>query len=127
MKPILRLFTILAFIGIYSTVNAQNSELLNGKWIFKEATNKGIDKLGRQSLKSDIINKMTFEFKTNGDFVAFAFGQNMNGKWAFNNNNNSKSIILDTGTEKFELLILELTENRLALKLGLGEFIMKKI
>jgi hypothetical protein len=121
----LRLITILAFIGFYTTVNAQNSELLNGKWIFKEATNKGIDKLGRESLKSDIINKMTFEFKTNGDFVAFAFGQNMDGKWAFSNN--SKSIILDTGTEKFELIILELTENRLALKLGLGEFLMKKI
>lgn len=121
----LRLITILAFIGIYTTMDAQNSELLNGKWIFKEATNKGIDKLGRESLKSDIINKLTFEFKSNGDFVAFAFGQNMDGKWAFNNN--SKSIILDTGTEKFELLILELTENRLALKIGLGEFLMKKI
>lgn len=125
MKPISRLFTILAFIGIFTTVNAQNSELLNGKWIFKQATNKGIDKLGRESLKSDIINKMTFEFKSNGDFVAFAFGQNMEGKWAFSNN--SKSIILDTGTDKFELIILELTNNRLALKLGLGEFIMSKL
>lgn len=121
----LRLITILAFIIFSNSVSAQNSELLNGKWLFKEATNKGIDKLGRESLKSDIINKMTFEFKINGDFVAFAFGQNMDGKWAFNNN--SKSIILDTGTEKFELTILELTENRLALKIGLGEFVMKKI
>lgn len=125
MKPILRLITILAFIVFSNSVSAQNSELLNGKWLFKEATNKGIDKLGRESLKSDIINKMTFEFKINGDFVAFAFGQNMDGKWAFNNN--SKSIILDTGAEKFELTILELTENRLALKIGLGEFVMKKI
>jgi hypothetical protein len=121
----LRLITILAFIGFYTTVNAQNSELLNGKWIFKEATNKGIDKLGRKTLKSDIINKMTFEFKSNGDFVAFAFGQNMDGKWTLYNN--SKSIILDTGMEKVELIILELTENRLALKLGLGEFIMNKL
>jgi hypothetical protein len=121
----IRFIVLLAFIGFYTTAHAQNSELLNGKWIFKEATNKGIDKDGRKTLKSDIINKMTFEFKSNGDFIAFAFGQNMEGTWTYNDN--SKSIILDTGTEKFEMLITELTENRLALKLGLGEFIMKKI
>lgn len=72
-----RFIAILAFIGLYTTIKAQNSELLNGKWIFKEATNKGIDKLGRKSLKSGIVNKLTFEFKSTGNFVAFAFGQSM--------------------------------------------------
>jgi hypothetical protein len=64
------------------TLNAQTSEVLNGKWIFKKALNKEVDNLGRKTLNSEIINKMTFEFKSNDKFVAFAFGQNMNGKWS---------------------------------------------
>jgi hypothetical protein len=36
--------------------------------------NKGIDKEGKKSLKNDFINKMTFEFKSNGKFVGVLFG-----------------------------------------------------
>jgi hypothetical protein len=121
----LKLITLFLFIGFYTTSNAQNSKLLEGKWIFKEALNKGIDDLGRKTLKSDIINKMTFEFRPNGDFVAFAFGENMNGNWLLSTN--SKSIVLNTEKEKYEFIILELTGNRLLLKMGLGEFLMKKL
>jgi hypothetical protein len=48
----LKLITLFLFIGFYTTSNAQNSKLLEGKWIFKEALNKGIDDLGANS--SDI-------------------------------------------------------------------------
>jgi hypothetical protein len=41
---------------------------------FREALNKGIDKEGKKSLKNDFINKMTFEFKSNGKFVGVLFG-----------------------------------------------------
>jgi hypothetical protein len=40
---------------------------------FREALNKGIDKEGKKSLKNDFINKMTFEFKSNGKFVGVLF------------------------------------------------------
>jgi hypothetical protein len=76
-------------------------------------------------LKAYIINKMTFEFKKNNEFTAFAFGQNMNGKWTLTKD--VKTIILNAENEKFELSILKLTESELILKLGLGEFLMKKI
>ncbi|UQD56957.1 lipocalin family protein [Flavobacterium sp. K5-23] len=120
-----RIILLFVLIGFYTTSNAQNSELLKGKWVFKEALNKGIDKDGKKSLNSYIINKMTFEFEENGDFVAFVMGQNQKGQWKLTDN--SKDIILDTGAEEFEMSILELTATRLVLKLGLGEFLMKKM
>jgi hypothetical protein len=117
---------LLCFIVVSSFVNAQNLKLLKGKWIFKDVYNKEkIDKLGLQTLKKDIINKMTFEFKNNDDFIAYAFGENMNGKWFMKNN--SKTIVLTTDkNEKFPLQILEITKTRLVLKIGLGEFLMIK-
>jgi hypothetical protein len=40
-----------------------------------KALNKEVDDLGRQTLKADIINKIDFEFKSNSEFNAFAFGK----------------------------------------------------
>nr|WP_315152102.1 hypothetical protein [uncultured Flavobacterium sp.] len=123
MKKIIIMFF---FLILSMTLSAQSAGNLQGKWIFKKALNKEVDDLGRQTLKADIINKMTFEFKSNSEFNAFAFGQNMNGKWLFNEKN--KVITLITSEkEEFNLLILKLTETEVILKLGLGEFLMKKI
>lgn len=118
--------TVLLFLIASITLSAQNSETLKGKWIFKKALNKEVDADGRKDLKAYIINKMTFEFKNNNEFTAFAFGQNINGIWSFNEK--IKTITLITlEKEKFDLLIQKLTETELILKLGLGEFLMKKI
>ena len=116
---------ILIFLVCSITTNAQNSELLNGKWVFKKALNKEVDKEGRKTLNSDIINKMTFKFDSNGEFTAFAFGQNMEGKWTISED--LKMLSLSTGKEKYIFAILKLTESDLILKLGLGEFLMKKL
>jgi hypothetical protein len=114
------------FLLVSLTLSAQSAGNLQGKWIFKKALNKEVDDLGRQSLKADIINKMTFEFKSNNEFNAFAFGQNIKGKWSYNEK--QKRITLSTPEkEEFNLLILKLTETEVILKLGLGEFLMKKI
>ncbi|KFF16053.1 lipocalin family protein [Flavobacterium hydatis] len=119
--------TIAIFVLFLSSIaiNAQNSDLLKGKWVFKKALNKEVDELGKKTLNSDIINKMTFEFKSNDEFVAFLMGQNANGKWTLSKN--SKVIILNSIDGKFELSILKLTKTELILKLGLGEFLMNKI
>ncbi|WP_339921026.1 DUF4923 family protein [uncultured Flavobacterium sp.] len=114
------------FLLVSMSLSAQSAGNLQGKWIFKKALNKEVDDLGRQTLKADIINKMTFEFKSNSEFNAFAFGQNMKGKWSFNEK--TKLITLITPEkEELNLLILKLNETEVILKLGLGEFLMKKI
>lgn len=121
-----KIITMLFFLVVSMTLSAQSAGNLQGKWIFKKALNKEVDDLGRQTLKADIINKMTFEFKSNNEFNAFAFGQNMNGKWSFNEK--TKSITLITQEkEEFNLFILKLTETEVIFKLGLGKFLMKKI
>lgn len=120
-----KVFFLYVFFAFFSIAQAQNSELIVGKWVFKQALNKGIDKEGRKSLKDFMIDKMTFLFEKNGDFEAYLMNENQRGKWSFKNN--SKSIVLDTGVEKFELKILQLTKTRLVLKIGLGEFLMQKI
>lgn len=55
--------------------------------------------------------------------VAFAFEQNMFEKWTLSKN--LKMVTLNTGKDILDFSVLKLTETEL--KLGLGEFLMKKI
>jgi len=120
-----RILTIIVFTLLTLAVNAQNNELLIGKWVFKDAYNKEkIDEAGLQMLKTDIINKMTFDFKQNSNFSSFVMGETMNGTWLLTKD--SKNVILKTPDGPFEFKILKLTKTELALKLGLGEFLMIK-
>ncbi|MXV52406.1 hypothetical protein GS399_15635 [Pedobacter sp. HMF7647] len=121
----IKVITVFIFFVAGIIVNVPKSELLNGKWIFKKALNKGIDNLGKRSLKSEVINKMTFEFKSNGEFRAFILSQNMKGTWVLSKD--SKVILLNTENEDYEFTVLRLTKTELILKVGLGEFLMKKI
>jgi hypothetical protein len=122
MKKLLALVLIL---GFYTIGGAQSSELIQGKWVFREALNKGIDKEGKKSLKNDFINKMTFEFKSNGKFVGVLFGTPESGKWSLSQN--SKALTLSASSNSFTFQVRELSQKRLILKLGLGEFLMEKI
>ncbi|NQX81234.1 MAG: hypothetical protein HRT66_04460 [Flavobacteriaceae bacterium] len=78
-----------------------------------------------ESLNNDIINKMYFNFKANNIFIGYAFGEEVTAKWSFSN---EEKIIYIEGMEDvdIEFKILKLTKDHLALKLGLGEFLMRK-
>lgn len=115
--------TFIFFISL--NAQSQNSKLIQGKWIFKEALNKEVDELGRKTLKEQVINKMTYEFKSNGEFIWFAMGENANGKWSLSND--QKSIIAIVEKEKMVIKIIKLTADEMILKMGLGEFLMKRI
>jgi len=115
---------LIAFTTI--TINAQSNDLIIGKWVFKDAYNKEkIDRAGLEMLKTEVINKMTFDFDKNGNFEAFMMGESQGGTW--NLTKDSKKIILNTSDgPPAEFNILKLTKTELALKLGLGEFLMVK-
>lgn len=115
--------TFILFISL--NAQSQNSKLIQGKWIFKEALNKEVDELGRKTLKEQVINKMTYEFKSNGEFIWFAMGENANGKWSLSSN--QKSIIAIVEKEKMVIKIIKLTADEMILKMGLGVFLMKRI
>lgn len=122
IKNILFLFVLIVSLKI----NAQSSNLIIGKWLFKDVYHKDkIDKDGLESLNTYFINKMTFDFGENGKFEAFAMGQKMEGTWILINDSKKITLTTDIG-ESFELIILEISKNRLGLKLGLGEFLMVK-
>jgi len=107
-------------------VNAQNNDLIIGKWIFKDAFNKeNIDKEGLEFMKSEVIKKMTFDFDKNGMFEAYMMGEIERGKWKLSQDSKKIIMYISEGPPT-EFTILKLTKNELALKLGLGEFLMKK-
>ncbi len=116
--------TVIFFLAFSLNMNSQNSQALIGKWVFKEALNKGIDKLGRETLNKDIINKWTYEFKSTGAFI-WSCKETVYGKWTLSKD--SKSITLEIEGQKIEVKILEFSNTRLVLKMGLGKFLMKKI
>lgn len=117
---------LLFFVCISNAVISQSNELIIGTWTFKDAYNKDkIDEAGLAMLQSEIINKMTFSFNKNGVFEAYMMGENQKGTWQLTKD--SKKIILLIPQEAVtEIKILKLTKNELALKLGLGEFLMTK-
>jgi ABC-type microcin C transport system permease subunit YejE len=121
-----KLFLVLFLVVLSTNLLAQNTPLLIGKWVFKDVLDKSrMNKEGLKMLNTKIINKMTFDFVENGEFKAYAMGENMTGTWILSKD--AKKIILKTSEkETYELLILALSKNRLELKLGLGRFLMVK-
>lgn len=115
--------TFILFISLCA--QSQNSKLILGKWVFKEALNKEVDELGRKTLKEQVINKMTYEFKSNEEFIWFGMGEISNGKWSLAKDQNS--IIAIVGKDKMIFKIIKLTQDEMILKMGLGEFLMKRL
>ncbi len=120
-------FTIIFFVLITNLGFSQTQERILGKWVFKDAYNKEqIDEAGLVMLQMEIVNKMTFTFNQNGTFEAYIMGERQKGIWELTPD--SKKILLKVPNEAVtELQILRLTSDELALKLGLGSFLMTKI
>ena len=114
---------IILFLFLAININAQKSDLIVGKWVFTKALNKDIDKAGLAYMKAEIIGKWKLNFDSDGKFDTSMMGEKTTGTWKYNSN----SITLN-GIEggPLEFKILESTENKLALKLGLGEFLLTK-
>ncbi len=121
-----KIILLLAFIFITIHLNAQKSDLIVGNWVFTKALNKGIDDAGLAYIKSEVIGKWKFNFKSDGKFDTYMRGEQTSGTWSFDSNSNS---ITTSGTEggPQEFKILKSTKGELVLKLGLGEFLLTKI
>ena len=118
-------FTFLFLLAaVYS--NAQNNDLIVGNWIFKKALNENIDEQGAAHLKAEVIDKWKFIFNQDGSFETSLMGLNQTGAWTMSSDSNSITL---TGLEgaPMEFKILHITGNELALKFGLGEFLLKRI
>lgn len=118
------LFTLF-FLFVIINISAQKTNLIIGKWVFKKAYNENIGAEGLAFMKEEVIDKWKFIFNSNGSFETYMMGEEATGKWSLSSDN--KSIILlgiEGGPSEFK--ILKSTKDELALKLGLGEFLLKK-
>lgn len=121
-----QIVSILLFLFIVINMNAQKTDLIVGKWVFKKALNKEVDQTGLTFMKAQVIDKWKFIFLSSGKFETYMMQEKALGNWTLSLD--SKSIIL-SGIEggKKEFKILKSTTDELILKLGLGEFLLKKI
>lgn len=121
----IKTFFTLLLVSLAFSMNAQTTDQIVGNWIFKEALNQGIDEAGMALIEEEVIDKWTFSFQSNGTFETFMMGEKGTGQWKLSSDN--KSIII-SGMEGSPLVfnILKFTKNELALKLGLGEFLLKR-
>lgn len=119
-------FTLL-FLLVAVTMNAQKTDLIVGNWVFKEALNEDIDEAGLAYINTEVKDKWHFIFNPDGTFETYMMNEKETGEWQISAD--SKNIMIITGIEdgptNFE--ILRSSENELALKLGLGEFLLKRI
>jgi hypothetical protein len=121
-----KILYILFFLFIGTNINAQKADIIVGKWIFKKALNKEVDEAGMAFMKAEVIDKWKFDFKSNGKFETYMMREKATGEWKLSSD--SKNIILtgiEGGLKEFE--ILKSNKDELILKLGLGEFLLKKI
>ncbi len=123
MKTItLLLFTF--FISL--TTLAQSVNAIVGEWVFKDAYNKeNLDKAGLEYMNAEIIDKWTFIFKADGQFESRIMDEAGTGKWKLNEDAKKITIINDKGSSS-EFTILKSTKNELAIKLGMGEFLLTR-
>ncbi len=116
----------LLFLFIVITINAQKTDLIVGRWVFKKALNKEVDKAGLAFMQAEVIDKWKFIFKSSGKFETYMMKEKATGEWKLSSD--SKNIILsgiEVGLKEFK--ILKSTKDELILKLGLGEFLLKRI
>ena len=121
-----KIIILLSFIFIAINLNAQKSDLIVGNWVFTKALNKEVDEAGLAYMKAEVIGKWKLNFKSDGKFDTSMMGEKTNGTWKFNSTSNSITISgIEGGPQEFK--ILKSTKNELALKFGLGEFLLTRI
>jgi len=121
-----KIIVLLSIIFITINLSAQKTDLIVGNWVFTKALNKEIDEAALAYLKTEVIGKWKFNFKSDGKFDTSMMGEKTSGTWNFDLNSNSVTISGAEGRSQ-EFKILKSTKSELILKLGLGEFLLTKI
>jgi len=106
------------------SVAAQNSKNIIGNWEYEDVYEKSnIDAKGLEMLKM-FFGEMTFEFKKDGEFNALLMGKDVTGQWEPISNTNIS--LKSKAGEEIAFSIVELTPEKLIMKLSKGTFIMKR-
>jgi len=121
-----KIAAVLIFFSITYTVNAQETDLISGKWIFSEVLNEKIDESSMAYLKAEVIDKWMFVFNADGSFETTMMEGQSNGTWTHDAETKTITITDKQGGEQ-EFKILRSTQDELALNLGLGKFLLTRV
>lgn len=119
----MKLLSLVFLLTFALNSNAQKTESLIGRWVFKDVYNK--DELNTAellALRLHVIGKLTVELNSSGEFSGYLMGERKNGTWS--NEESDTILLLTDDDEEIELTILELTKDRMVLKIDAGEFVM---
>jgi hypothetical protein len=119
-----KILVVILFLFLAINLNAQKPDLVIGKWVFAKALNKDIDEEGLAFIKEEVVGKWKLNFKADGKFDNYMMGEKVSGEWKTHLNT---LVLMGIEGGDQELKILKLTENEMALKLGLGEFLLTRI
>lgn len=120
------LTAIIAFTLLSFNISAQDTDLITGKWVFSEVLNERIDEASMAYLKAEVIDKWQFHFYPNGTFETSMMEGQSDGTWKHDADLQTITITDKMGgTQEFK--IIRSTKEELALNLGTGKFLLKRI
>jgi hypothetical protein len=118
----------LFFLGTVFSLNAQNSEMILGKWAFEDAAPEDKAKMDSVGLKmlNMFFGDLSLYFRKDGSYKMVMMGRADEGQW--NWVKEPKSIKLNSNKgEGMQIDVLELTDMTLVIKLPKGAFVLKKV
>ena len=118
--------SLLLFVLVICPANAQETQYISGKWVFSEVLNEKIDDASLAYLNAEVIDRWEFIFNADGTFETSMMEGQSNGTWTHDAETETITITDKQGdTQEFK--ILRSTENELALDLGTGKFLLKRV
>jgi hypothetical protein len=124
----IKIAAFLLFIGFVSNLNAQHSNNIIGKWAFEDAAPEDKAKMDAKSLKmlSMFFGEMTLYFKADGNYNMVIMGGPDNGRWNWVEGQEKIKLNSNKG-DGVQVDILEVTNEKLIIKMAKGAFVMRKI
>jgi hypothetical protein len=115
-----------------STPNSQTtaamtkSDMLVGKWKFTDTHEKeDMDEAGMKMLKS-FFGSLKLSFSEDRTYTAFIMGKDDGGNWKLNDSEDKVLMTSNNSGENMEMTVLELSADKLIIKLEKAAFVLKK-
>ncbi len=115
-----------------STPNSQTtaamtkSDMLVGKWKFADIHGKeDMDEAGMKMLKS-FFGSLKLSFSEDRTYTAFIMGKDDGGNWKLNDSEDKVLMTSNNSGENMEMTVLELSADKLIIKLEKAAFVLKK-
>ena len=109
-----------------STAAMTKSEMLVGNWKFADVHGKeAMSEEGLKMLKS-FFGSLKLKFEKDKNYTAFIMGKDDGGNWNLSSDEDKILMTSNNSGEKMEINIVELSSDKLIIKLDKAAFVLKK-